>query len=296
VRLDVERVFRLGAVAVLIGIGLATALRSVQAMLGLGLIPDHPDLDAYLGAAMRLREGGELYPALPAGVSQEATFLYRYAPWFAYAFVPLTYIPRNIVAPVWDLVLVAATIGVVWPALRTRTIEGLAVGVFLGGLLMQATAFANVHALMLLPLVYRLEKRDGPLWIAVAASLKAFPLLLVLVYAGRHEWSKVAWTLGLTALLVGPMLLFDLSHYPTESAEPWLTLTNPPILYVAVVGGLAVATWRYARTRWAWLLGATLMILASPRIHQPYLAGLMVANNDRVDDGRDMSASEQERR
>ncbi len=292
--LDVQRVLRLAGVALLMGLGLAAATRSVLPMLGLGLI-DHPDLDAYLGAAMRLRDGGDLYPALPPGVSQESPLLYRYAPWFAYAVIPLTFVPRSILVPVWDLVLVAATVGVVWPALRTRTIEGVAIGVFLGGMLMQATAFANVHALMLLPLVYRLEKRDGPLWIAVAASLKAFPLLLVLVYLGRREWSRVAWTLGLAALLVAPMLFFDLSHYPTESEEPWLTLTNPPILYVVVVGGLALATWRYARTRWAWLLGAALMILASPRIHQPYLAGLMVAHNGSVDRGRG-SAYEQDRR
>lgn len=291
----VVRALRLVGMALLLGLGLAAAMRSAQAMLGLGLV-DHPDLDAYLHAALRLREGGELYPALPPGVSQESPLLYRYAPWFAYAFVPLSYIPRSIIVPVWDLVLVAATIGVVWPAMRTRTMEGLAVGVFLGGMLMQATAFANVHALMLLPLVYRLEKRDGPLWIAAAASLKAFPLLLVLVYFGRREWSRAAWTLGLTAALVAPMLLFDLSHYPTESAEPFMTLTDPPILYFAVVGGLALATWRYARTRWAWLLGAALMILASPRIHQPYLAGLMVASNGRSDSRRDRSDYEQERR
>jgi hypothetical protein len=175
-------------------------------------------------------------------------------------------------------------------------LEGLAAGVFLGGLLMQATAFANVHALMLLPLVYRLEKRDGPLWIAVAASLKAFPLFLVVVYFGRREWARVWWTLGLTALLVAPMLLFDLSHYPTEPADPWMTLVEPRTLYVAVVGGLMLATWRYARTPLGWLLGAALMILASPRIHQPYLAGLMVANNGTVDDERDRTAYGQERR
>src|SRR5918993_1272457 len=127
----VQRVLRLLGVALLLGLGLAAAMRSVLPMLGLGLI-EHPDLDAYLGAAMRLREGGNLYPALPPGVSQESPLLYRYAPWFAVAFIPLTYIPRSILVPIWDLVLVAATIGVVWPALRTKTLEGVAAGVFLG--------------------------------------------------------------------------------------------------------------------------------------------------------------------
>jgi hypothetical protein len=269
----VPRWSRLVVSALLIGIGLAVAIRSLQAMLGLGQI-DHPDLDAYLLAAERLRQGQPLYPPIPEVVSQEADFLYRYAPWFAYAFVPLTYLPRTLVAVAWDLALVTATVLVVWPLVRTRTMEGIAVAVFLGGLLMEATAFANVHALMLLPLVYRLEKRDGPVWIALAASLKAFPLALVLVYLGRREWSKVGVAVGLSVLLVTPMLLFDLSHYPRESGG-WLSLTEWPVLYVLIVGGLTLATLRYARTRWAWLLAAATMILASPRIHTPYLAGML---------------------
>lgn len=273
------RPVRLVVCALLIGVGIAVTIRSLQAMLGFGHI-DHPDLDAYLLAAERLREGAPLYPPIPEGVSQEADYLYRYAPWFAYGFVPLTFLPRTVVAVVWDVALLVATLLVVWPLVRTRTMEGIALGVFLGGLLMEATAFANVHALMLLPLVYRVEKRDGPVWIALAASLKAFPLALVLVYAGRREWAKVGVTIGLTALLVAPMLLFDLSHYPRESGG-WLSLTEWPVLYVTMVGALTLATLRYARTRWAWLLAAATMILASPRIHTPYLAGLMSGRSSR---------------
>jgi len=272
---SIERVCRVVTAAILIGLGIATIVRSLQAMLGLGLI-DHPDLDAYLMAAERLKAGEPLYPAIPAGVSQEADFLYRYAPWFAVAFIPATLLPREVVAVTWDLVLIVATVLVVLPFLRTRTLEGVALGIFLGGVLMEATAFANVHALLLLPLVYRLEHRDGPVWIALAASIKAFPLLLVIVYLGRLQWQRVAITLALTAVLVAPMLALDLSHYPRESGG-WLTLTDWPVVYVAVVGTLIVTALRYAHTRWAWLLAAVTMILASPRIHTPYLAGLSIA-------------------
>jgi hypothetical protein len=209
--LNVQRWARILVCALFIGLGVASTIRALQAMLGFGLI-DHPDLDAYLLAAQRLRDGEPLYPPIPPGVSQEADFLYRYAPWFAVAFVPLTYLPRMLVAGGWDLVLVASTILVTWPAFRTRTLEGMAVGIFLGGYLMEATAFANVHPLMLLPLVYRLEKRDGPVWVALAASLKGAPILLAAVYVGRREWWKVVAVVGLTVLLVAPMLAFDLSH------------------------------------------------------------------------------------
>ena len=269
----VERAARLIVVALLIGIGIAEVLRSVQAMLGAGQI-DHPDLDAYLGAAMRLRLGEPLYPAYP-GIPQDADFLYRYAPWFAFAFIPLTYLPRDLVAVAWDVVLIVATFACVWPLLRNPTMASIALAVLFGGFLMKATAFANVHPLMLVPLIYALEQRSGPLWVAVAASLKAFPLLLVLVYVGRRDWRKVAWTLGLTVLLVGPMLAFDLTHYPTESGGAWFTIAGvAPVAWVAITAALSVATLRFAKSRHAWLLAALTTLVASPRVHEPYLAVL----------------------
>ena len=277
------RTARLLVVALLIGIGIAEALRAIQVMLGAGLI-DHPDLDAYLGAAQRLRDGLPLYPEYP-GISQDADFLYRYAPWFAFAFIPMTFLPRDLVAVIWDVVLLAATFACVWPLMRARTMTSIALAMFLGGYLMKTTAFANVHALMLVPLVYGVDRRLGPLWIAIAASLKAFPVLLVVAYVGRREWARAAATLGLTAVLVAPMLAFDLTHYPTESAGAWLSLPAiSPAVWLLVTALLAALTLRYARTRFGWLLAAVTMILASPRIHQPYLAGLVIGLQ-----GRDMN-------
>jgi hypothetical protein len=87
-------------------------------------------------------------------------------------------------------------------------------------------------------------------------------------------------------------LAFDLSSYPTDTAAAWLSLTAmSPLLWLVATGCLALATLRFARTRWAWLLGALTMILASPRIHQPYLAGLLVGAGDRGSTHTDASTS-----
>lgn len=56
------------------------------------------DVAAYWGAAERIRAGEPLYVAGVANASD----LYRYAPWFAYAWVPLTYLPSDIVTSAWS--------------------------------------------------------------------------------------------------------------------------------------------------------------------------------------------------
>ena len=76
-----------------------------------------------------------------------------------------------------------------------------------------------MQPLLVLGLMWGVERRSGPLWIALGASLKGVPLLLALVYAGRGEWRRAAMALGLTAVLVAPALLFDLSHYSTRRAR-----------------------------------------------------------------------------
>src|SRR5207248_1690343 len=70
-------------------------------------------MDAYWNAAMRLRAGQPLYaPGLPTDSD-----LYRYAPWFAYAWVPLTYLPKGAVLVAWMGICLAAAIASVAPLL-----------------------------------------------------------------------------------------------------------------------------------------------------------------------------------
>ncbi len=220
------------------------------------------DVAAYWGAAERLRAGEPLYAAAAANASD----LYRYAPWFAYAWVPITYLPREAVTAGWVGLMIAAALVSVLPLL-VRGPTGWAAFAVLAPLQLQSAVFGNVQPLLVLMLLWGIERRSGPLWIALGASLKGVPVLLVLIYAGRGEW----WRAGLAALLsvalVAPAFLFDLSGYSTKPGPNQLSLAavSTP-LYLAVGIAVVVGAFMLARTRYAWLAGAVAMIAALPRL------------------------------
>lgn len=217
------------------------------------------DAGAYWEAAMRIRTGEPLYPVVGDVESSE---VYRYSPWFAWAAMPFTFLPIEVAGAIWSLILVAASIAAVIPLARRGS--WLAV-VFFGPILIGISANGNVHALMIASLVYGLERRSGPLWIAAAASLKAVPILLALVYLGRREWGRFAATVGLTVLLVSPFLLYDLSNYVTSPGLGSGLLVTWPVIYVAAGVAGVVATLWLASTRFSWLAAAVAVSLALPR-------------------------------
>jgi hypothetical protein len=182
--------------------------------------------------------------------------------------VPLTYAPKAIIGFVWSVVLLAAVVASLWPLFERRTSASIAAATLLGSFLLTIASVGNVHPLLIASLVHGLERRSGPLWIAAAASLKAVPILFALVYLGRREWDKAALTLGLAILLIGPMLLFDLSHYPTDPGELSYSLYNRiPLLWVATTSVLTLIGFWLAvrRSRFAWLAISTAVVAALPR-------------------------------
>ena len=188
------RLARLVAMAVVIGIGI---FNLYQAVIGWSL----SDASAYWQAGMRLREGQDLYPAL---ASVDASDVYRYAPWFAWLAIPWTYLPVQVAGALWSLVLLGASALALYPLARAR--GWLLVALF-GPILVGISAVGNAHPLIIAALVWGVERRGGPLAIAAAASLKIFPLLFALVFAGRRQWGRFAAAIGLTALLWAPALL-----------------------------------------------------------------------------------------
>jgi hypothetical protein len=229
------------------------------------------DVAAYWNAAERLREGQPLY----AGGAANASELYRYAPWFAAAWIPLTYLPHDAVTAGWVGLMIAAALLSTLPLLRLGPVGWVAFAIF-APLQLIGAAFGNVQPLLVLGLMWGVERRGGPLWIALGASLKGVPLLLALVYAGRGEWARAAMALGLTAVLVAPALLFDLSGYSTAPGPNQMSLAAvSPLLWLPVALIAVGATWMLASTRFAWLTGSVAMVAALPRL-LVYEAGFLL--------------------
>jgi hypothetical protein len=256
------RFARIVALAVVIGIGINHVYWSV---IGWHL----KDMNAYWDAALRLRDGAPLFPT---GIDIEASEVFRYSPWFAWLWVPLTYFPRVAINVGWSVVLLAASVAAIWPLVERRA--WLAVAFFLP-VLIGISAGGNAHALVIAALVLGVERRSGPVWIAAAASLKLFPFLFVLTYLGRREWRRAAATAALTALLAAPFLLYDLSGYVTDAGGAALLWRWPPI-YAAAVLAIVAASLIYARTRYGWLASATAVALALPRFFLYDVTYLMV--------------------
>ncbi len=228
------------------------------------------DAGAYWSAAERLRDGSTLYPPV---TDVESSEVYRYAPWFAWLTLPFTFLPQTIAGMLWSAILVAASCAAMLPLVQRRAWLEVA---FFWPILIGISANGNVHALLVALLVLGVERRSGPLWIAVAASLKAFPILLALVYVGRGQWARAVVTGLLTAALVAPMLLYDLSNYVTSAGFAGLLITWPALYALAVVV-LAAVTLRLGRTRWAWLAASVTVAMALPRFFLYDVTYLQVA-------------------
>lgn len=236
------------------------------------------DADAYWQAGLRLRDGGPLYPAW---TDPSTGPIYRYSPWFAQLWIPLTHLPQSVVYVGWGIAVTAATLLSVLPLLSRRSAASIAAAALIGSYLLLTARHGNVQPLMIAALVWGVERRSGPLWIAVAASLKFFPLIYVLVYAGRGEWRRVAATLGLAAILIAPMLLFDLTDYTTTPAAAPLSLflVSPVVWGAVAAGALGVAlVSAFTRSRYAWLAAGVAVLLCPPQGHLSYLSYLLVGS------------------
>lgn len=267
--------------------GVALAVVAAFAVLALSQVLNaawwSQDTDAYWNAALRLRHGDMLYPPL---ANPDASDTYRYAPWFAIAWIPLTFLPQAVVYVAWTAILLGSTAAGLWILARRRSAAGSILAIVVGSLLIPAAASGNVQPLLLAVLAYGVERRSGPVWIALAASLKAAPILLVAVYLGRGEWRRAAVALLLTLALVAPMLAFDLSNYPTQTAAAAGPL--PEWLALGLALAAAACAVRFGRTRYGWLSAAVAVVLAIPRwsYYQPSFLLLGLPAHERTAKGR----------
>ena len=220
------------------------------------------DIQIYWDAGQRILSGEPLYP----GSSPFTSF--RYAPWFAWAWAGFSVLPYWLVAVAWQGALLAACVAIAMPFVRSGVL-GVAFAGLMVPLLFAVSAGGNVQALIVVSLLYGVDRRSGPLWIAIAASLRATPILFVAVYAARREWKRFWITLALTAILVAPMLLYNPETLLTDVAgrEPGL-LYFSPILYLAVAAASVgvVAVLAYRRSPYTIIAAAAAAVVASPKL------------------------------
>ena len=256
------RLARTVALAVVMGIGI---FNLYQAAANWTL----SDASAYWNAALRIREGLPLYPMV---TSVDASEVYRYAPWFAWATVPITWLPVNLAAGLWSAVLLAASGVAMVPLVRARA--WMLVALF-APILVGISAVGNVQAILVAGLVWGAERRSGPLWIGLSASLKIFPILFAVVYLGRREWARFAMAVGIAAFLWAPAFLYDLRGYVTDAGEAASLFAVPAAWAVALCAG-ALLTLGLARTRFGWLAGAVNVVVSLPRLFLYDVTFLMV--------------------
>lgn len=277
------RVSRLVVLALCIGYGICNVVWSATAW-------EIPDIGAYWNAALRLQSGDPLYQTV---TDVNASEVYRYAPWFAFLWVPLTHLPRSLVDGLWSVLLIACSLAVVIPALRLRDPLVIAFTFVAGSFLILIASRGNVQPLMVAALVFGVERRSGPLWIAACASLKATPILFALVYVARGEWRKAALTVALTAALVLPMLAFGIEGYTTNPGSSHSLYVISPVLFMAVAAtSVVVATyvaWRYPR--YGWLAASLAVMLCLPRFFPYEATFLFVALVPLVDAWRKRAAA-----
>jgi hypothetical protein len=245
------RIARIVVQAIVIGISISLVLFAVSDW-------KLSDASAYWNAGMRLRDGAPLYPAV---TDVEASDVYRYAPWFAWLAIPFTFLPPVLAGALWSVILLGASALAVWPmAQRGAWLQT----VFFGAVLIGISAIGNAQPLIVAMLVQGVERRSGPLWIALAASLKAVPLAFALVYLGRRQWWRFGLSCALTVLLAAPALLYGVENYVTDAGQAAL-LYGVPALYFGVAAAAVLMTLWLAESRWAWLAAGATAALALPR-------------------------------
>jgi hypothetical protein len=260
--MNARRLARTVALAVIIGVGVVNLYWAFSAW-------TLSDAGAYWNAALRLRDGADLYPVL---ADVDASEVYRYAPWFAWAAVPFTFVPIQVAGALWSTILLGAGAVALVPLVRARAWLLVA---FFGPILVGISAVGNVQPLVVAALVWSLERRAGPVAVGLAASLKIFPIIFAAVYLGRGQWGRAAIAVAVTAAFWAPALLYDLRGYATDAGQA-VSLYAVPVLWAVVVGAGIGLTLRLAHTRFAWVAAAATVAVSLPRLFVYDVTYLMV--------------------
>ena len=191
--------------------------------------------------------------------------MFRYAPWFAWLWVPLTYLPRTFVEWGWAAVLAGASIAILVALLRLRNAAAWALAFLITPWLLSLVQVGNIQPLVVAALAFGISRRSGPVWIGLTASLKFVPLAYVLIYVARRQFRRVAISVAMTAVFLAPFLLYDMSGYTTHRGDPFPYYYVGPAWAVTAAGSTAVAVWlALRRSPYVWVATAVAVGLLAP--------------------------------
>jgi hypothetical protein len=215
------------------------------------------DIDSGWLAALRIRSGEPLY--VNSGSPPDTW--YSYAPWFAWLWIPLTFLPLSAVIAAWSMLLAACWLASLWPVRHS-----VALLLIFAPLTFYAVWVGNVQPVMIASLVWTIRTRWGPVALGAAASIKVVPILLALVWIRQGEWRKAAVAAGVAIALGAPALLYGVEHYPFGlQAQLSLRAVSPALWLVAVVV-IAADAFLLGRTRWGYSVAALAVIVARPAL------------------------------
>jgi hypothetical protein len=236
------------------------------------------DLAIYQRAGRDLLQHGDPYYSAP---SFPYAFQYRYPPLLAMLMPALGW------PPLWFGLMGAATLFTFVVGLRIAGPAYLLPVIVIGGAWGQVLLNGNVQpALMALLAVVPLRRRGGAVALAVATMLKLHPVIGVLWYLARRDWVALRWFALACAVLVlvqAPWLATFVRFYlADEVASPFgqlgfgLRAIHPAVWVIGTVV-VAIVAWRYAETRFGWLLNVLLQLAALPRVLLVNLALILAA-------------------
>jgi hypothetical protein len=245
------------------------------------------DLATYQRAGDLLWSGQNPYAA-QSDLSQENQ--YRYPPLLAMV-IPILGWP-----PLWFGILAVATAATIWLWYRNAGLAGLLVPALLVGAWGQQLLNGNSQAIVvwllaITPVVAvrpsgsRGSALVAPAALAVATMLKIHPVIGLVWFAGRRDWRAI----GLYGMACGVLLLIQLpwlgdfiDYYLNDPAAaetiPGMSLRaiHPAVWVISFLVVLVLA-WRYAESRYGWLLATVAQLVALPRVLLVNLALLLAA-------------------
>ena len=240
-------------------VGVAMAILATYAAISVWAILNHwyfYDASGYWEAGMRLREGLPLYPT---GIDQDAPEVYRYAPWFAWVWFVLTFLPRDLVMFGWAALLVLACVYLLY--LLPRNATGAMLALLFAPMLFRVVSQGNAHPLMVAGLAFGLARSSGPIWIGLAASLKLVPILFAAVYVANRQYWRALIAVTATVILWLPALAYGIDSYPSAVGGESL----PFGWFTFAIAAAALAAVFVVPARFRVLAASVAVTFASPR-------------------------------